>query len=171
MYFRYAATHTLVLTHFLRCLQANSTFEELERLRAMGKAWEEVAPQIWAFFQNGIQVKMIRVRDTMVCLSKQLQTMQQNVVVIEASPTRGRLWKQNACGGAPAGAAADLVSLLCLKQQMWSRSPWHRYADIQGQAVSSWTGMINDVFVLLSSSFPSWYVCRGIRRLYLNIKP
>lgn len=27
----------------------------------MGKAWEEVAPQIWAFFQNGIQVKMIRV--------------------------------------------------------------------------------------------------------------
>ncbi|XP_029698855.1 retinal-specific ATP-binding cassette transporter-like [Takifugu rubripes] len=39
---------------------ANTTFEELERLRTMGKAWEEVAPQIWAFFQNGIQVKMIR---------------------------------------------------------------------------------------------------------------
>lgn len=102
--------HTLVLTRFLRCLQANSTFEELERLRAMGKAWEEVAPQIWAFFQNGIQVKMIRVRDTVVCLSKQLQTMQQNVVVIEASPACGRLWKQDACEGAPAGAAAHLVS-------------------------------------------------------------
>ncbi|CAN9506482.1 unnamed protein product [Ophioblennius macclurei] len=39
---------------------ANTTFEELERLRAMGKAWEEVAPQIWAFFQDGVQVKMIR---------------------------------------------------------------------------------------------------------------
>lgn len=27
----------------------------------MGKAWEEVAPQIWAFFQDGVQVKMVRV--------------------------------------------------------------------------------------------------------------
>uniref|UniRef100_A0A8C4NY40 ATP-binding cassette, sub-family A (ABC1), member 4a n=1 Tax=Dicentrarchus labrax TaxID=13489 RepID=A0A8C4NY40_DICLA len=34
---------------------ANTTFEELERLRTMGKAWEEVAPQIWAFFQDGVQ--------------------------------------------------------------------------------------------------------------------
>lgn len=42
-------------------LQGNTTFEELERLRTMGKAWEEVAPQIWAFFQDGVQVKMIRV--------------------------------------------------------------------------------------------------------------
>uniref|UniRef100_A0AAQ4RZH5 P-type phospholipid transporter n=1 Tax=Gasterosteus aculeatus aculeatus TaxID=481459 RepID=A0AAQ4RZH5_GASAC len=39
---------------------ANTTFEELERLRTMGKAWEEVAPQIWAFFQDGVQVNMIR---------------------------------------------------------------------------------------------------------------
>ncbi|CAJ1081870.1 retinal-specific phospholipid-transporting ATPase ABCA4a [Xyrichtys novacula] len=39
---------------------ANATFEELERLRRMGKAWEEVAPQIWSFFQDGVQVKMIR---------------------------------------------------------------------------------------------------------------
>ncbi|KAM9713003.1 retinal-specific phospholipid-transporting ATPase ABCA4a isoform 3-T3 [Menidia menidia] len=39
---------------------ANTTFEELERLRTMGKAWEEVAPQIWDFFQDGVQVKMIR---------------------------------------------------------------------------------------------------------------
>ncbi|MED6237895.1 Retinal-specific ATP-binding cassette transporter [Ataeniobius toweri] len=39
---------------------ANTTFEELQRLRTMGKAWEEVAPQIWAFFQDGVQVKMIR---------------------------------------------------------------------------------------------------------------
>ncbi|KAF7667420.1 hypothetical protein LDENG_00062750 [Lucifuga dentata] len=39
---------------------ANTTFEELERLRIMGKAWEEVAPQIWAFFQDGVQVNMIR---------------------------------------------------------------------------------------------------------------
>ncbi|XP_033842111.2 retinal-specific phospholipid-transporting ATPase ABCA4a [Periophthalmus magnuspinnatus] len=39
---------------------ANSTFEELERLRTLGKAWDEVAPQIWTFFQDGVQVKMIR---------------------------------------------------------------------------------------------------------------
>ncbi|XP_072234331.1 retinal-specific phospholipid-transporting ATPase ABCA4a [Leuresthes tenuis] len=39
---------------------ANTTFEELERLRTMGKAWEEVAPQLWDFFQDGVQVKMIR---------------------------------------------------------------------------------------------------------------
>ncbi|XP_067342054.1 retinal-specific phospholipid-transporting ATPase ABCA4a [Channa argus] len=39
---------------------ANTTFEELERLKTMGKAWDEVAPQIWAFFQDGVQVKMIR---------------------------------------------------------------------------------------------------------------
>ncbi|XP_034027520.1 retinal-specific phospholipid-transporting ATPase ABCA4-like [Thalassophryne amazonica] len=39
---------------------ANTTFEELERLKIMVKAWEEVAPQIWAFFQDGIQTKMIR---------------------------------------------------------------------------------------------------------------
>lgn len=64
--------HMLGCTQVLYCLQANTTFEELERLRTMGKAWEEVAPQIWAFFQNGIQVKMIRVRNTMVCLSKKL---------------------------------------------------------------------------------------------------
>ncbi|KAK7881153.1 hypothetical protein WMY93_029562 [Mugilogobius chulae] len=40
--------------------RANTTFEELERLRILGKAWEEVAPQIWTFFQDGVQVKMIR---------------------------------------------------------------------------------------------------------------
>nr|XP_057916447.1 retinal-specific phospholipid-transporting ATPase ABCA4a [Doryrhamphus excisus] len=39
---------------------ANSTFEELQRLKTMGRAWEEVAPQVWAFFQHGVQVKMIR---------------------------------------------------------------------------------------------------------------
>lgn len=64
--------HTYGLTQVLCCLQANTTFEELERLRTMGKAWEEVAPQIWDFFQNGIQVKMIRVRNTMADLSKKL---------------------------------------------------------------------------------------------------
>uniref|UniRef100_A0AAX7TCS9 P-type phospholipid transporter n=1 Tax=Astatotilapia calliptera TaxID=8154 RepID=A0AAX7TCS9_ASTCA len=31
---------------------ANTTFEELERLQNMAKAWEEVGPQLWAFFQN-----------------------------------------------------------------------------------------------------------------------
>lgn len=46
--------------------QANTTFEELERLRTMGKAWEEVAPQIWDFFQNGVQVKMIRVGEVQI---------------------------------------------------------------------------------------------------------
>uniref|UniRef100_W5MN10 ATP-binding cassette, sub-family A (ABC1), member 4b n=1 Tax=Lepisosteus oculatus TaxID=7918 RepID=W5MN10_LEPOC len=39
---------------------ANTTFEELERLRSMGKAWEEVSPQLWDFFQNSVQMNMIR---------------------------------------------------------------------------------------------------------------
>ncbi|KAG7487527.1 hypothetical protein MATL_G00024490 [Megalops atlanticus] len=39
---------------------ANTTFEELERLRNMVKAWEEVGPQVWAFFQKGVQMNMIR---------------------------------------------------------------------------------------------------------------
>ncbi|XP_067108458.1 retinal-specific phospholipid-transporting ATPase ABCA4 isoform X1 [Osmerus mordax] len=39
---------------------ANTTFEELERLQNMGKAWEEVGPQLWAFFQNSVQMNMIR---------------------------------------------------------------------------------------------------------------
>ncbi|XP_036410765.1 retinal-specific phospholipid-transporting ATPase ABCA4-like [Megalops cyprinoides] len=40
--------------------KANTTFEELERLRDMGKAWEEVGPQVWDFFQSGVQMNMIR---------------------------------------------------------------------------------------------------------------
>ncbi|XP_031439935.1 retinal-specific phospholipid-transporting ATPase ABCA4-like isoform X2 [Clupea harengus] len=39
---------------------ANTTFEELERLRNMGLAWEEVGPQVWTFFQDSIQMNMIR---------------------------------------------------------------------------------------------------------------
>ncbi|XP_063062860.1 retinal-specific phospholipid-transporting ATPase ABCA4-like [Engraulis encrasicolus] len=39
---------------------ANSTFEELERLRTMGLAWEEVGPQLWAFFKDSVQMNMIR---------------------------------------------------------------------------------------------------------------
>ncbi|XP_010580960.1 PREDICTED: retinal-specific ATP-binding cassette transporter [Haliaeetus leucocephalus] len=39
---------------------ANSTFEELERLRLLTKAWEEVGPQLWYFFQNSLQMNMIR---------------------------------------------------------------------------------------------------------------
>lgn len=42
-------------------VQANTTFEELERLQNMAKAWEEVGPQLWAFFQNSVQMNMIRV--------------------------------------------------------------------------------------------------------------
>ncbi|KAM9280081.1 retinal-specific phospholipid-transporting ATPase ABCA4 [Cariama cristata] len=40
--------------------KANSTFEELERLRLLTKAWEEVGPQLWYFFQNSLQMNMIR---------------------------------------------------------------------------------------------------------------
>ncbi|XP_043431546.1 retinal-specific phospholipid-transporting ATPase ABCA4 isoform X3 [Prionailurus bengalensis] len=44
-----------------RILQnANSTFEELERLRKLVKAWEEVGPQIWYFFDKSTQMTMIR---------------------------------------------------------------------------------------------------------------
>uniref|UniRef100_A0A4W6FD48 P-type phospholipid transporter n=1 Tax=Lates calcarifer TaxID=8187 RepID=A0A4W6FD48_LATCA len=39
---------------------ANTTFEELERLQNMAKAWEEVGPQLWAFLQNSVQMNMIR---------------------------------------------------------------------------------------------------------------
>ncbi|XP_066124804.1 retinal-specific phospholipid-transporting ATPase ABCA4 isoform X3 [Saccopteryx bilineata] len=39
---------------------ANSTFEELERVRKLAKAWEEVGPQIWYFFDKSTQMTMIR---------------------------------------------------------------------------------------------------------------
>ncbi|KAM3860773.1 LOW QUALITY PROTEIN: retinal-specific phospholipid-transporting ATPase ABCA4-like [Diretmus argenteus] len=39
---------------------ANTTFEQLERLRNMGRAWEEVAPQLWDSFYKGLQVDMLR---------------------------------------------------------------------------------------------------------------
>ncbi|KAM6217102.1 retinal-specific phospholipid-transporting ATPase ABCA4 [Rhynchocyon petersi] len=39
---------------------ANSTFEELERVQKLAKAWEEVGPQIWYFFDNSTQMTMIR---------------------------------------------------------------------------------------------------------------
>ncbi|KAJ8010452.1 hypothetical protein DPEC_G00075220 [Dallia pectoralis] len=39
---------------------ANMTFVELERLRTIGGAWEEVSPQVWAFFQDSVQIEMIR---------------------------------------------------------------------------------------------------------------
>ncbi|XP_016065318.1 PREDICTED: retinal-specific ATP-binding cassette transporter [Miniopterus natalensis] len=40
---------------------ANSTFEELERIRKLVKAWKEVGPQIWHFFDKSTQMTMIRV--------------------------------------------------------------------------------------------------------------
>ncbi|KAG7526745.1 retinal-specific ATP-binding cassette transporter-like isoform X1 [Solea senegalensis] len=39
---------------------ANTTFEQLERLQNMAKAWEEVGPQLWAFFHDSVQMNMIR---------------------------------------------------------------------------------------------------------------
>uniref|UniRef100_A0A8D3C630 ATP-binding cassette, sub-family A (ABC1), member 4b n=1 Tax=Scophthalmus maximus TaxID=52904 RepID=A0A8D3C630_SCOMX len=39
---------------------ANTTFQELERLQNMAKAWEEVGPQLWAFFHSSVQMNMIR---------------------------------------------------------------------------------------------------------------
>ncbi|XP_053104298.1 retinal-specific phospholipid-transporting ATPase ABCA4 isoform X2 [Hemicordylus capensis] len=39
---------------------ANYTFEELERLRLLTKAWTEVGPQVWNFFQDSVQMNMIR---------------------------------------------------------------------------------------------------------------
>ncbi|XP_057649320.1 retinal-specific phospholipid-transporting ATPase ABCA4 [Chionomys nivalis] len=39
---------------------ANSTFEELDRVRKLVKAWEEVGPQIWYFFDKSMQMTMIR---------------------------------------------------------------------------------------------------------------
>uniref|UniRef100_A0AAY4CP07 P-type phospholipid transporter n=1 Tax=Denticeps clupeoides TaxID=299321 RepID=A0AAY4CP07_9TELE len=42
---------------------ANTTFEQLERLRNMGRAWEEIGPQIWSFFQNGDTLRNPTVMD------------------------------------------------------------------------------------------------------------
>ncbi|KAJ6658442.1 hypothetical protein lerEdw1_020146, partial [Lerista edwardsae] len=39
---------------------ANSTFEELERLRLLTEAWKEVGSQVWDFFQDSVQMNMIR---------------------------------------------------------------------------------------------------------------
>ncbi|XP_077309012.1 retinal-specific phospholipid-transporting ATPase ABCA4 isoform X1 [Lithobates pipiens] len=39
---------------------ANTTFEQLERLRQMGKAWEELGPQLWNFFQSSVHMNVIR---------------------------------------------------------------------------------------------------------------
>ncbi|KAG9351082.1 hypothetical protein JZ751_024972, partial [Albula glossodonta] len=39
---------------------ANTTIEELDRLRNILKAWEEVGPQLWSFFQSSVQMNMIR---------------------------------------------------------------------------------------------------------------
>ncbi|EDL12328.1 ATP-binding cassette, sub-family A (ABC1), member 4, partial [Mus musculus] len=39
---------------------ANSTFEELDRVRKLVKAWEEVGPQIWYFFEKSTQMTVIR---------------------------------------------------------------------------------------------------------------
>ncbi|KAL6036341.1 hypothetical protein STEG23_004422, partial [Scotinomys teguina] len=40
--------------------QANSTFEELDRVRKLAKTWGEVGPQIWYFFEKSTQMTMIR---------------------------------------------------------------------------------------------------------------
>uniref|UniRef100_A0A4W3HJI7 ATP-binding cassette, sub-family A (ABC1), member 4a n=1 Tax=Callorhinchus milii TaxID=7868 RepID=A0A4W3HJI7_CALMI len=40
--------------------KANGTFEELHRLKQMGKAWQEIRTQLWKFFQDGVQMNMIR---------------------------------------------------------------------------------------------------------------
>uniref|UniRef100_A0A3Q3XQQ9 ABC transporter domain-containing protein n=1 Tax=Mola mola TaxID=94237 RepID=A0A3Q3XQQ9_MOLML len=39
---------------------ANTTFEELERLKNMAKSWEELGPQLWAFFHDSVHMNMIR---------------------------------------------------------------------------------------------------------------
>uniref|UniRef100_UPI00398EA350 retinal-specific phospholipid-transporting ATPase ABCA4 isoform X2 n=1 Tax=Pristiophorus japonicus TaxID=55135 RepID=UPI00398EA350 len=39
---------------------ANVTFEELHRLKQMGTIWQEVKSQLWNFFQNGVQMNIIR---------------------------------------------------------------------------------------------------------------
>ncbi|KAM5322049.1 retinal-specific phospholipid-transporting ATPase ABCA4 isoform 2-T2 [Glossophaga mutica] len=39
---------------------ANSTFEELARIRKLVKTWEEVGPQVWYFFEESTQMAVIR---------------------------------------------------------------------------------------------------------------
>ncbi|KAH0618397.1 hypothetical protein JD844_017546 [Phrynosoma platyrhinos] len=39
---------------------ANSTFEEFERIQLFAKSWKEVGPQVWYFFQDSVQMNMVR---------------------------------------------------------------------------------------------------------------
>ncbi|KAJ3594749.1 hypothetical protein NHX12_004056 [Muraenolepis orangiensis] len=39
---------------------ANGTFEELERLLTLTRAWEELGPQLWTFLHSSVQMNMIR---------------------------------------------------------------------------------------------------------------
>ncbi|XP_039195689.1 retinal-specific phospholipid-transporting ATPase ABCA4 isoform X2 [Crotalus tigris] len=39
---------------------ANFTFEQFERLKFLTKAWKEVEPQLWYFFNDSVQMNMIR---------------------------------------------------------------------------------------------------------------
>jgi len=50
--------------HVAACggVQANGTFEELERLQNVARAWEELGPQLWTFFHSSVQMNMLRVR-------------------------------------------------------------------------------------------------------------
>lgn len=60
-YFYLNASELCKVVYLCVFIQANTTFEELERLRNMGRAWEEVGPQVWSFFQDGVQMNMLRV--------------------------------------------------------------------------------------------------------------
>uniref|UniRef100_A0A672P8P1 ATP binding cassette subfamily A member 4 n=1 Tax=Sinocyclocheilus grahami TaxID=75366 RepID=A0A672P8P1_SINGR len=54
------AVRKILKSGYFHTCTANTTFEELERLQKMGKVWEEVGPQLWEFFQNSVQMNMIR---------------------------------------------------------------------------------------------------------------
>lgn len=57
----FPAEETVLRLDVFLYLQANTTFEELERLKNMAKAWEELGPQLWTFLHNNVQMNMIRV--------------------------------------------------------------------------------------------------------------
>uniref|UniRef100_A0A8C3LPD6 P-type phospholipid transporter n=1 Tax=Chrysolophus pictus TaxID=9089 RepID=A0A8C3LPD6_CHRPC len=92
---------------------ANSTFEELERLRLLIKAWEEVGPQLWYFFQNSLQMNMIRVCYNLAgSFSKSSLSPSCIFIKQEDKSCRRFVWKHSLCS--KESVAFKVAGLLCL---------------------------------------------------------
>lgn len=118
----------------LFCLQANTTFEELERLQNMAKAWEEVGPQLWAFFHSSVQMNMIRVRTLHRTLTVSLTTCglvltTQNTSIRQTvSQTYNKIsWPWECEGGAVKQAVSPKVMELTKHELIFPIIYYHYY--------------------------------------------